>query len=275
MRKISFTFQSGNGIETAEVRFPPTPRPDFQSCGVFAFAKSGSVLVNAIVRQLMAEVSVPVFDWPEVWYARGIDTASVQCDLAQTFPPYGYCLGGFREIPRSFLGVAALRSLRKIMVVRDPRDMLVSRYFSTRFSHGFEARGTPQFAQLMRQLIEDGEMDLDRYCLFYSWIVNADFFLHGDIIGDPLTLILKYEDFVYNKKNLVEAICNWLGLVIPNQRLAAIVAPYENIPATERPDQHIRQVHPGDFRRKLKPETIEALNGVLANFMATFGYHLS
>ena len=71
MRKISFTFQSGNGIETAEVRFPPTPRPDFQSCGVFAFAKSGSVLVNAIVRQLMAEVRVPVFDWPEVWLRAG------------------------------------------------------------------------------------------------------------------------------------------------------------------------------------------------------------
>jgi hypothetical protein len=272
MKDITFTFQSGDGIETAEVRFPPTPRPDFPSCGVFAFAKSGSVLVNAIVRQLMTEVRVPVFDWPEAWYARGIDTASVQCDLAQTFPPLGYCLGGFREIPRSFLGATALRSLRKVMVVRDPRDMLVSRYFSTRFSHGFKARGTPQFAQLMRQLIDDGEMDLDKYCLYYSWIVNADFFLHRDIIADPLTLVLKYEDFVYDKGHLAKVICEWFSLVIPNERLSAIVAPYAEIPVAEQPDQHIRQAHPGDHRRKLKPETIAALNGVLANFLAAFGY---
>jgi sulfotransferase family protein len=272
MKNVTFTFQSGDGIETIEVCFPPTPRPDFPSCGVFAFAKSGSVLVNAIVRELMAEVGVPVIDWPEVWYARAIDTATVQCDLTQIFPPYGYCLGGFREIPRSFLGTSALRRLRKVMVVRDPRDMLVSRYFSTRFSHGFEARGAPQFSQLMRQLIEDGEMDLDRYCLFYSWIVNADFFLHRDIIADPLTLILKYEDFVYDKRHLVDTVCNWFSLVIPDERRFAIVARYAGIPVAEQPDQHIRQAHPGDYRRKLKPETIAALDGVLANFMATFGY---
>lgn len=272
MQNITVTFQSGDGIETTEVFVPPTPRSDFPSCGVFAFAKSGSVLVNAIVRELMAEVGVPVIDWPEAWYARGIDTASVQCDLTQIFPPYGYCLGGFREIPRSFLGTAALCRLRKVMVVRDPRDMLVSRYFSTRFSHGFEARGTPQFAQLMRQLIADGEMNLDRYCLFYSWIVNADFFLHHNIIVDPLTLVLKYEDFVYDKGHVVNEICNWFNLDIPAQRLSEIVAHYAGIPVAEQPDQHIRQAHPGDHRRKLKPETIAALNGVVAEFMATFGY---
>jgi hypothetical protein len=272
MTAITYTFQSGDHIETAKARFPPTLRPEFPSCGVFAFAKSGSVLVNAIVRELMTEVGVPVIDWPEVWYARGTDIATVQCDLTQTFPPHGYCLGGFREIPRSFLGTTALRSLRKLMVVRDPRDMLVSRYFSTKFSHGFKARGAPQFARLMEQLIEDGEMDVDRYSLFYSWIVNADFFVHRDIIADPQTLILKYEEFVYNKKSLASAICNWFNLDIADERLSAIVLPYEEIPIAEQPDQHIRQVHPGDYRRKLKPETVTALNGVLGKFLTTFGY---
>jgi hypothetical protein len=272
MKTITYTFQSGDRVETADVDIPETPRPDFPSCAVFAFAKSGSVLVNAIARQLMAEFRVPVIDWPAIWYAHGVDTAAFQSDLGQAFPPYGYCVAGFREIPRSFLGVAALRSLRKLMVVRDPRDMLVSRYFSTRFSHGFEARGTPQFAQLMRQLIEDSEMDLDRYCLFYSWIVNADFFMHRDIIADPQTLVMKYEDFIYDKEYLTSAICTWFGLDIPKERIAAIAAHYQGIPATERPDQHIRQAHPGDYRRKLKPETIAALNGILGEFMATFGY---
>jgi hypothetical protein len=269
---FTYTFQSGDSVETAELRLPRTSCPDFPSCGVFAFAKSGSVLVNTLVCDLMAEVGVPVIQWPAIWYERGIDTAAFQGDLAQALPSHGYCLAGFREIPRSFLGAPAVRRLRKLMVVRDPRDMLVSRYFSTKFSHGFKSRGTPQFAQLMHQLIEDSEMDVDSYCLFYSWIVNADFFMHSDIIADPNTLVVKYEDFVYDKGQLALALCNWFGLDVLQERIFVIAARHNTIPDTERPDQHIRQVHPGDYRRKLKPETIAALNGVLGKFMARFGY---
>jgi hypothetical protein len=272
MTTITYTFQSGDEVETAEAYIPPSPRPDFPSCGVFAFAKSGSMLVNAVVQGLMAEVSVPVIDWPEIWHGRGIDVATIQSDFAQVFPQHGYCLAGFRHVPNSFLGGTALQRLRKLMVVRDPRDMLVSRYFSIRFSHALEAKGTPQFVHVIRQVIADAEMDLDRHCLFNSWIVNADFFLHRDIIADPQTLILKYEDFVYDKRYLASAICSWFNLDIPQERLSAIIAPYESIPVTERPDQHVRQAHPGDYRRKLKPETIAALNAVLAEFIATFGY---
>ncbi len=272
MKAVPYTFQSGDGVETAELRFPPTPSHAFPSCGVFAFAKSGSVLVNAIVHGLMAEVGVPVINWPGHWYAKGIGMATVQCDLARAFPSHGYCFAGFRSIPFSFIGSTALKRLRKLMVVRDPRDMLVSLYFSAKFSHGFEATGTPQFAQLMRQIDDDCRMDLDSHCLFNSWNVNASFFLHHDIIADPQTLVLKYEDFVYDKGHLASAICDWFGLDIPQERLSAIIAPHEPIPMAERPDQHIRQAHPGDYRRKLKPETIAALNGVLGKFMATFGY---
>jgi hypothetical protein len=125
MRTISYAFQSGDAVQKADFAFPPASNKDFPSCGVFAFAKSGSVLVNAIVRDLMAAASVPVIDWPAVWYWQGVDTGSFQADLSEV----------------SFLGAPAIRRLRKIIVVRDPRDMLVSRYFSTKYSHRFEPRG--------------------------------------------------------------------------------------------------------------------------------------
>jgi hypothetical protein len=272
MTTITYTFQSGDEVETAEVYLPPSLRPDFPSCAVLAFAKSGSVLVNAIVRELMVEVGVPVIDWPELWYARGIDMATVQANLAEIFPPHGYCFAGFRNFPTPFRSGTAVGRLRKLVVVRDPRDMLVSRYYSSKFSHGFVAKGTPRFEQVIRRVIDDCEMDLDRYCKFYSWVINADFFLHRDILADPLTLVLKYEDFVYDKEHLASAICNWFGVDVPQERLSTIIAPHDTIPIAERPDQHIRQAHPGDYLRKLKPTTISTLNDVLAEFMAAFGY---
>jgi hypothetical protein len=38
--------------------------PDFPSLFLFAFAKSGSVLVNSLVRNLLTECGVPLIDLP-------------------------------------------------------------------------------------------------------------------------------------------------------------------------------------------------------------------
>jgi hypothetical protein len=270
--RVHYSFQAGNAVGRGELVLPKSSRPDFHSCAVFAFAKAGSVLVNRIASDLMQIVGVPVVDWAALWYEKGIETWAFQADLAVAFPSYGYCFAGFREIPRSFLAAPAIKALRKTLIVRDPRDMLVSRYFSTKYSHGFEPRGTPQFATLIRHLIDDGRMDIDAYCLYYSWIINADFFTYREIIGDVNTKVLRYEDFVYDKRVLVRGLCDWFGLDIETSAIDEIVTRYVAIPERESPDQHVRQAHPGDFRRKLQRETIEALNLTLANYMTTFGY---
>jgi Sulfotransferase domain len=227
-------------------------------------------LVNAIVRDLMSAADIPVIDWPALWYELGI--ISFHADLSQASPAQGYCFSGFRGIPWEFLGASALRNLRKIMIVRDPRDMLVSRYFSTKYSHGFKPRGTAQFSQIMRQFIEDGQSDIDNYCLMYSWVVNSDLFVHRDIILDKNTKTFRYEDFVYDKMNLAQGICDWFNLPLPAEKIAAIADAHRSIPEAELPDQHLRQAHPGDYLRKLKPNTITALNSVLSEYMSMFGY---
>jgi hypothetical protein len=272
MKTLTYSYQDGDDVLAAEFKFPFSPRPDFPSCGVFAFAKSGSVLVNAVVADLMSMAQVPIIDWASIWYERGIDTGSFQANLSLAMPPNGYCFSGFREIPRSFLGAAALKKLRKIMVVRDARDMLVSRYFSTKHSHGFEPRGTAQFSQLMLQLIQDGQTDIDAYCLNYSWIVNADFFLHRDIISDAQTLIIKYEDFVYDHGKLTQDINRWFNLGLTAEVMMAISEKHSKPPEMENPNVHVRQAHPGDHKRKLKPQTIDTLNSVLAPYLSTFDY---
>jgi hypothetical protein len=157
-------------------------------------------------------------------------------------------------------------------VVRDPRDMLVSLFFSTKFSHGYEARGTAQFSALMRRLIEDSDREIDDYCLFYSWLVNYEFFLHREIARDPNTKVVRYEDFIYDKRRLVADIDAWFGLDVPELVRGDIAAAHQALPQTERPENHMRQAHPGDFRRKLQADTVAALNAVLADYLQAFGY---
>jgi Sulfotransferase domain. len=270
--KISFTFQDGDQLGTREFQLPESARPEFQSCFVFALAKSGSVLVNSIVQSVMREWGVPVVDIPFQLYHWGIDIEAVQCDFSRLFARQGYCFAGFRELPRSMLGSTAIASGRKVLVVRDPRDMLVSRYYSTKFSHGFSERGTTQFSRLTAELIKDGVMNIDEYCLYYSWMINSQLLSQADIISDRKTLVLKYENLLYDKLGLVRQLCDWFSIDLSSKRIEAIATAHDIIPSAESPDQHIRQAHPGDHRRKLRRETIVALNAVLSRFLKTFQY---
>src|SRR5258708_24065026 len=174
LKKKFFSTLKGDGqIGRGVFKLRESPRPDFHSCFVFAFAKSGSVLVNAIVQSVMSEYGVPVIDIPTQLYQQGIDIAAIQCDLSRLFVPHGYCYSGFRELPRFMLGSASINSAHKILVVRDPRDMLVSGYYSAKFSHGFAEKGSPLFRRLMKEIIKDTQMNIDEYCLYYSWMMNS------------------------------------------------------------------------------------------------------
>jgi hypothetical protein len=55
-------------------------------------------------------------------------------------------------------------------------------------------------------------------------------------------------------------------------RKQAIAARFDYIPPEETPLKHVRQVHPGDHKRKFQPKIVDALNAVFARFLATFRY---
>jgi hypothetical protein len=76
--KIPFTFQAGDQVGSVEFEVPESSRPDFPSCFVFAFPKSGSVLINAVVRSVMSEGGVPIVDFPTQLYRQGIDIVAIQ-----------------------------------------------------------------------------------------------------------------------------------------------------------------------------------------------------
>jgi hypothetical protein len=103
-------------------------------------------------------------------------------------------------------------------------------------------------------------------------MINSQLLSQADIISDPKTLILKYENFLYDKVGLVRQLCDWFSIGLSLKRIEAVAAAHDIIPSAEHPHEHIRQAHPGDHKRKLRPETIVALNAVLSRFLKTFGY---
>lgn len=175
-------------------------------------------------------------------------------------------------LPPFFVGVIGRMPQKKILVVRDPRDMVVSLYYSMKYSHKLDEIGTPSFKLTVRMLRSETSRPIDDYCLFNSWIFNTGLNNYFELVRDPATRILRYEDFIYDKLAVVSSVCEWFAIDLPPDRRQAIAASFDYVPSEEMPLQHVRQVHPGDHKRKLQPRTVEALNAVFARFFATFGY---
>ena len=230
------------------------------------------MLVNEIIRALMKEIAVPVIDLPQYAFDKGISLESVICNISNPFKDFGYCYSGFRSLPPFLMGVIGGMKQRKILIVRDPRDMVVSLYYSMKYSHKLDEIGTPSFKLTMRMRRSDTAQSIDDYCLFNSSIYNARLYDYFEVLHDPETRVLRYEDFIYDKMALVSSICDWFSIDLSLERKQAIAAHFDYVPAQELPLEHVRQVHPGDHGRKLQPQTIDALNAVFARFLATFGY---
>jgi hypothetical protein len=76
--------------------------------------------------------------------------------------------------------------------------------------------------------------------------------------------VARYEDVVYEKKISAHEICSHYGWNVSGEQLEAEVAQVNVFTEKERPDQHIRQVHPGNCKQKLLPESIHYIEKISA-----------
>lgn len=267
-------YQYQNGLELSEqyLEIPHSSRLDFDSCYIFALAKSGSVFLNAIVTDLMKEVGVPVIDMPAHLFRSGIDLDTTIIDQTSLFVPKGYCYAGFRHLPLNMRGNLNRLPGQKVLLIRDPRDMIVSWYYSMKFSHYFPLEGTAQFLTKVAGLRMAAAASLDQFCISKMHYHMNTIEGFNEVLSDPHVHVVRYEDIIFDKLSLARRLCEWLSLDIKPERLKEIVAPHDIAPDEERPHDHIRQVKPGDHKRKLQPETIQVLNVAFGAFLAKFGY---
>lgn len=248
-----------NGREILALPPSTSARP---SSLVFGMHKGGSSLLNRLVRWLCRIADQPYVPVMAAFEDAGIAAADAPPETGSVFRPTGYCYGSFRQFPTSF-EIPILGQVPALLLVRDPRDMLTSLYFAARRVKGGSAD---------RQLLIDraAAQDIDAFVLANADKYVADFDVYARHLSGALEL--RYEDVVYDKLALVARVVGHLGFAVSEARFANIAAKLDEVPDTDRPDQHVRQVHPGDHARKLKPETVAALNAQLAPVLERYGY---
>lgn len=172
-------------------------------------------------------------------------------------------LGPVRR-PGQIKDPAAFQGWSEILLLRDPRDVLVSLYFSMAQSHG--APGGPLATRFAAARQEALTWDIDRFVLEKAPKFQARYLDYARRFGArPGLTLLRYEDMVADWPSFVDALMAALDpSPSPQWRASMLGHASSFLPRQENPAAHIRQVTPGDHVRKLKPETIAILDQVFA-----------
>jgi len=186
------------------------------------------------------------------------------------FKPEGYCYSAFGGFVR---GIPDLDRYLIILMIRDPRDMLTSLYYSTAFSHSPPADRT-KGASFLDYRNHVRQMTVDEFVLSRMDEYSERCRIYVQELEDrPNVLVAKYEDMIGDFQQWLDEILSFCSLSMSEaarENLIAAASKSQN--TNENQMKHMRQVVPGDYSRKLKPETVATLNSGLADLLGRYGY---
>jgi hypothetical protein len=175
----------------------------------------------------------------------------------------------YEKLVRPVANSEFIRDKKVIFFVRDPRDMLVSAYYSFGYSHGLSpVNEIRELQETQRKAIR--EKTLEEYVLDAAPVIAQNFRTVSDLRKSCRhSAVLKYEDMI----ECFDAFINQLSEIVPLEDYV-VRAIYEQTRPREVEDvsSHRRSGQVAGFRDKLDENTIESLNELLRDVLVEFGY---
>lgn len=243
----------------------------------FSVNKAATQYIKRVLGQCAAEcglVNVGIHDYAfhaDFPYLDSLTAEQMQ-DYQHIFHPQGYCyavFGGMLE------GVPNLDRYRLVLVVRDPRDVLVSSYFSIAFSHVSPGENSDKREEFAHMRARAQASTIDEYVMAESDRVLANYERYQRLLTDryPSAYVTKYEHMTSDFAGWLKALLNYCDLDIPMSLFDSLVQDHEaKRPREENVRQHTRKGQPGDHLEKLQPDTIAVLNSKFAPVLEAYGY---
>lgn len=243
---------------------------------VFGVRKSGSTLLNRLASRMARLNGRRFVNVGDIFFTQNVLASRWQFDpaLQELIHPENV-FGGFREMPFSLLESDLFVRSPKILIVRDPRDALVSEYFSNAYSHPIPeqtAEHSDTKALMERQRQEALRDGADKFVIDRARGMARTITQFAQIVKAPRTLLVKYEECIFKKRELIGTMLRHFGWTLEESAIAEILSWADVRPEKEDPHAFIRKVTPGDHREKLRPDTIATLNGLLAEAMTFLDY---
>ena len=192
---------------------------------------------------------------------------------------------------RFFVPTQALDTASIILHLRDPRDVLVSMFYSYCYMHEGEIERHTGYRKAV------AEAGIDRFVLdmvgepFYGYRgdygIGSRYKKHvgtvldryqrylEELLDRPNAIVVSYEEMVLAFPSWLEKIVSAFDLPDPEETRAIVATRHANSVAAEGEEDvwsHKRKVTPGDHREKLQAETIRQLDEIFAPVLERLGY---
>lgn len=238
--------------------------------------KSGSTMLNRILSYLAARNIVNVVDLPGTFFRKGlVATEWATINLDDLIRPGNLYLG-FRAFPPKLADSALFAEGRKVFMFRDPRDALVSQYFSDAYSHAIPAKsesigsGRDVFLKKRETALSSS---IDDYVIKHAKALHNTLDRYTPMLDDPSCLCLRYEDYIFQKRRLIYKIVKHFGWTIKPGQVNALLQIVDTVPQAEDKTRFIRKAIPGDHQEKLTEDTKRKINRILQPILDRYDYY--
>ena len=188
------------------------------------------------------------------------------------FKPDGYLYSTFGGMIK---GIPEFEKYKIILMIRDPRDILVSEYYSIAYSHTAPAIHGNKYERFVRERANAVKSAIDDYAAAENERIYNAMLQYKILLIDkyPNVYLTKYEEMINDFPDWLHNLLDYCELNIRSDAFTALVEKNERMrPKDENIHQHIRRGKPGEYKEKLNPETIEYLNQKFLPMLLTFKY---
>jgi hypothetical protein len=205
-------------------------------------------------------------EWPPVQKGRFVEGFG-----GKAFVPRGYLYGPIRTYVS---GITDLDAYKVVLMLRDPRDVLTSLYFTTAYNHYIPTHNPAIGRRMEARRQEALRMTIDQFVLDEaesSWIDRYTVYCE-ELLHRPNVLLAKYEDMVSGFPDWLDALVSFLDIEVNQGIMDSIIDGSSFRVDKENVYSNKRQVLPGDHKRKLQAETIQRLTMQFDNVLSQLGY---
>ncbi len=272
-----FVFQKRWETELKLLKGEEVSKSDHKSIIHMSLNRSATQFVKSVLKRVCEQNGMVHVKWNEMAFSSEypyLDHLDSVDRYSEIFHPKGYLYSAFGGYPKN---IPDFEQFKVLLMIRDPRDILVSRYYSKAISHGVPPQKSDKREEFLneRQLAKD--TSIDRYVLERSDKLKEsyDAYLNGLLKDHNNVYITKFEKMVSDFKNCFEDLMVYIE-IDPNDDLRDSIfkEAISKRDKKEDPTAHNRKGKPGDYQEKLSDKTIQKLNQKFSKILSKFSYTL-
>lgn len=239
----------------------------------FTTHKCASSFMNHFFTMVAKDSKYKVIDYATSIWALGdsLDAgATYEPFLEQNYDQLYFQTGEIYAPQRQPLNFPGIEKFKHIFFLRDPRDVLVSAFYSFGFSHALPQNKIAKAAFLkQREKIQQGTIDDYAREAATDWILPIYKNYQSLRESSNSSLFLSYDLFNTNLPKFIKDLSSFLDFTLSEEKIQEIVKANEKgSNVKENISKHRRSGESGQFRDKLSPKTIQHINEIFSDIIA-------